>query len=112
MGKYLDKIRQAGLVHEDDLPAAGSKDQAAVTINTAHSEARSVYWETGDGKILGPAVPECLARLRGKKDSFWVIVTYQGLPRWIRSDRLQSKQAFDTQRPVQRIEPIRGGPVR
>jgi hypothetical protein len=104
MGKYLNKIRQAELAHQKDRP----EDQEGISVNPAHPRGRQMYWEDIDGRILGPVVPEHLAKVRTRNgDSFWVIVTYDGLPRWIRSDRLRSKQAFETQRPVQTIEPIR-----
>lgn len=55
-----------------------------------------IYWETGDGRILGPAVPEYLARDR---NTFWIVVTFSGQIRWIDADRLRSKKAFNAQSP-------------
>lgn len=79
-----------------------------VTIEPAASNARPVYWENADGVILGPAIPEYLARVQEcGSDAFWVIVTHDGLPRWIRSDRLRSRRAFETQPAVRIEEPIR-----
>lgn len=55
-----------------------------------------IYWETGGGRILGPAVPEFLGR---DGDSFWIAVTFEGQIRWVNADRLRSKRAFDAQFP-------------
>ena len=68
-------------------------------VDLAAPNARSVYWESTDGRILGPGQPEFLARVgAGDGATFWVIVTYRGAVRWIRSDRLRSRQAWETQR--------------
>lgn len=53
-----------------------------------------IYWETGDGRILGPAVPEFHGR---DGNTFWISVTFEGQIRWINVDRLRSKKAFDAQ---------------
>lgn len=68
-----------------------------------------VFWERSDGSIVGPAQPEHFAKAgNGDRDEdFWIIAMYQDAPVWIRSDRLRSKRQFETQRPVQPIEPIR-----
>ncbi len=63
-----------------------------------------IYWEDNIGQILGPAVPEFVARAGG---DFWIVTTFEGNARWIRSDRLRSKQAFDAQTPLQIVELIR-----
>ena len=69
-----------------------------IVMETAASNARPVYWETADTRILGPAVPEYLAMVgTGPTGSFWVIVTYRGMPRWINADRLRSRKAFEQQ---------------
>lgn len=86
------------------LSKAGGKVRAilekSVTIDPAMktdgSPLSSIYWETGDGRILGPAVPEYLARDR---NTFWIVVTFRGRIWWINADRLQSKKAFDAQFP-------------
>jgi len=94
--KAINKVR---VVHHD------------VRIEPASPKAHFVYWESGDCRILGPARPEFLAQIGAGLNStdFWVIIEFEGQPRWVRSDRLRSKQAFDTQRPVQVIELIREG---
>lgn len=66
-------------------------------IQSAAPNVRAIHWETGDGRILGPAVPEFLGRDR---NTFWVSVTFEGQIRWINADRLRSKKAFDAQRAV------------
>ena len=92
--KAVDKVR---IVHGD------------VIIEPAPPKARFVYWESADCRILGPVRPEFLAQVGTgvKNTDFWVVVLYEGQPRWVRSDRLRSKQVFDTQRPVQEIELVR-----
>ncbi len=65
-----------------------------VTIEPAAPNARSVFWETGDGRILGPAKPEFLAR---DGDAFWISTTFEGQIWWINVDRLRSQKAFEVQ---------------
>jgi len=80
---------------------------AGVVMEPAAAKARPVYWEAAAGQILGPAVPEFLAQVR---EHFWVVVQYDGAPRWIRSDRLRSKPAFEhqvTPIPFERIREVR-----
>jgi hypothetical protein len=70
-----------------------------VTIEPAQrpdgSPLSAIYWESGAGQILGPAVPEFLAR---EKEAFWIVTTLQGQTRWINADCLRSKKAFERQR--------------
>lgn len=69
-----------------------------VTIEPASkpdgSPLSSIYWESGDGRILGPATPEFFAR---SGDQFWIVTTFEGLTRWINADRLRTKQSFAAQ---------------
>lgn len=76
-------------------------------IEPAASNAKPIYWEHAEGRILGPAVPEFLAQVG---EQFWVVVQYDGVPRWIRADRLRSKHAFEQQVkpiPFERIKKVR-----
>lgn len=86
------------------LSKAGGKVRAipeeSLTVDPAMrpdgSPLSSIYWETWDGRILGPALPEYLARDR---NIFWIVVTFSEQTRWINADRLRSKKAFDAQFP-------------
>lgn len=51
-----------------------------------------IYWETGTRQILGPAVPEYLAR---DGETFGIVTTFEGQIRWINADRLRSRKAFE-----------------
>ncbi len=87
--------------------ADGASAPAPIVIEPAAPNARPVYWENADGVILGPAIPEFLAQVG---QHFWVIVQYDEAPRWIRSDRLRNKQAFERQVkpiPFERIKEVR-----
>jgi len=65
--------------------------RAETLIEPAAPHARPVYWDNADGKRCGPAVPEFRAKTgSGDQERFWVLVTYAGMARWIRSDRLRS----------------------
>ncbi len=79
----------------------------AVVIERAAPTASPVYWERGDGSIVGPAQPEFLAMVdNGLRASYWVIALYAGQPVWIKSIVLRSKKAFEQQvtpKPVQWI---------
>jgi hypothetical protein len=61
----------------------------------------SIYWLSGDGRILGPAIPEFLAR---SGEQFWIVTTFEGLARWINANFLRSKKDFETQRPVVEVD--------
>lgn len=78
----------------EKLPQKVRRLDARPLIEPAAPNARPVFWETADRLILGPAVPEFLAQVGAQ---FWVVVQYDGAPRWIRSDRLRSRRAFETQ---------------
>src|SRR5690349_17498034 len=54
----------------------------------------AIYWETGDGRILGPAVPEFLAR---ESDNYWIVTSSDGQSWWVNADRLRSRKAFEGQ---------------
>ena len=79
---------------------------APVTIEPASSTARPVFWERADGRIYGPGTPEFLARAG---DEFWIVTTFEAQPRWIRSDRLRSRKAFEQQAEVREVELIPKG---
>lgn len=56
-----------------------------------------VYWfSESTGRILGPAVPECVAKVgEGPGATFWIVLTHEGQTRWIRADRLRSRRDFE-----------------
>ncbi|NOS79106.1 MAG: hypothetical protein HOP35_14290 [Nitrospira sp.] len=74
-----------------------------IVIEPAATNPRPIYWEAVDGRIVGPAVPECLARVG---DEFWIVTTFADHLSWIRSDRLRSRKAFLEQREVREIEHV------
>ena len=74
-----------------------------VLIEPAATNAKPIYWETAIGHIVGPAVPEFLAQVG---EEFWIVTTYEAQPRWIRSDRLRSRKAFEEQAEVREVELI------
>lgn len=63
-------------------------------IQPATPIAKAIYWETGAGQILGPAIPEFLMR---DGETFWIVTTFRGQFLWINADRLRSKKAFNAQ---------------
>ena len=73
-------------------------------IQPAAPNAKAIYWETGTGRILGPAVPEFLGR---DGNTFWISTTFDGRIRWINADRLRSRQAFETQVILREVALIR-----
>lgn len=59
-------------------------------MEPAALHARPIWWESADGRILGPAQPEFLAKTgSGPSEQFWIVTTYGGLTRWVRADRLR-----------------------
>jgi hypothetical protein len=97
MGQYLDKLKRFD-------PAQSAAPQSHTVIEPASQNARPIYWESGDGRILGPAIPEFLAR-DGR--TFWIVTTLEGQIRWINADQLRSKKAFEQQKPLRDVELIR-----
>ena len=68
------------------------------TIEPVPPSARPIFWERADGRIYGPGIPEFFAQVGyGPTASWWVCVQYEGLPVWINSTALRSKQAFKMQ---------------
>jgi hypothetical protein len=78
----------------DRVRAVGDQCASSMTIEPASPTARETYWETADGRILGPVVPEYLAQ---DGDEFWIVTTYQGECYWIRENRLRTRRAFQQQ---------------
>ncbi|MEP6960079.1 MAG: hypothetical protein ABI980_15235 [Nitrospirota bacterium] len=79
-----------------------------IIIDPASPTAREVYWEQADGRIVGGVKPEFLATIgTGKTATFWIITDYEGQARWVRSDRLRSRKAFEQQVDVRQVELIR-----
>ena len=72
-----------------------------VTVEVASPNPKAIYWETAEGRILGPAVPEYLAR---HGDTFWIVTTFDGQARWINADRLRSRKAFEDQPSIREVE--------
>jgi hypothetical protein len=69
-----------------------------IVIEPAAENPRPIYWGKADGSIWGPARPEFLARVgNGPRASYWVVALYEGLPVWVNSTVLRSKQAFERQ---------------
>lgn len=98
----LDKAR-AILAHQKQGPPpmestiVAWENKATMTdqnfeIQPAATNAKAIYWETGTGRILGPAVPECLSR---DGNTFWIVTTFMGQIWWVNADRLRSKRTFD-----------------
>lgn len=63
-----------------------------------------IFWEAGDGRIVGPAVPEFFIR---DSAAFWISATFQGQIWFVREDRLRSKKAVQQQQPLREVELIR-----
>lgn len=63
-------------------------------IEPAPSNAKPIYWETGYGRILGPATPEFLVR---SGNQFWIVTSFEGQARWFDTSLLRSHRAFLTQ---------------
>ena len=77
-------------------------------IEPASPMAREVYWEQMDSRIIGGVKPIFLAMVgTGAAATFWIVVEYQGQPRWIRSERLRSRRAFQEQEQVREVQIIR-----
>lgn len=104
-----NKVSMTGLTASTAVAAENAPSHAASAIQNfeiqpAPSTAKAIFWETGTGRILGPAVPEFLAR---DGNAFWISTTFDGQIRWINSDRLRSRKAFEEQAEVREVELIR-----
>lgn len=97
--------RQQGI---SEAPKTGAlilarKSTEEVIVEPAAANPKPIYWEAVDGRILGPALPECLARVG---DEFWIVTTLDGHLIWLRSDRLRSRAAFEQQLVIHEVELI------
>jgi hypothetical protein len=73
-------------------------DNSPIELCDASPTARPIYWKSPDGTWCGPATPEFLDRVgTGSQERFWIVTTYQGAIRWVRSDLLRNRQAFESQ---------------
>lgn len=84
-------------------PSTSPPASGGIQIEPAAPNAKAIYWETGTGQILGPAIPEYLAR---DGETFWIVTTFEGQTRWINADRLRSKHTFEMQCAVNEVELI------
>ena len=79
-----------------------------VVIETATENPRPVYWERVNGSIVGPGIPEFMAKVDdGPKDSYWVVAQFAGQPIWVNSIVLRSRRQFEQQikpKPFERIK--------
>lgn len=87
---------------QSQIPAVASNRD--IIMEPAAQSARAIFWETGTGRILGPATPEFLAR---DGEAFWVVTTFEGQIRWINADQLRSKRSFEQQVAVREVHIIR-----
>lgn len=104
MGQYLDKLKRVEPAQVAGTHSPHDSAQGRAVIEPATPNAKPIYWETGDGHILGPAIPEFLGR---DGETFWIVTTFENGTWWINADRLRSKKAFDTQPIVRTIELLR-----
>jgi len=93
LAKVPDKVRMVERVRVAIHPA----------VRPGGTALRPIYFEDVYGRILGPAAPEFLAQ---DGAAFWIVATVNGELRWIRSDRLRSQVAFETQGSVRVSDPI------
>lgn len=85
---YLDKLGR--FERESDIsPESSAPD---ITLDVA-TDLRPVYWES-KGVIVGPGRVASVAQNGG---IFWLCLEYGGAWRWINSDLLRSREAFETQ---------------
>ncbi len=75
----------------------GTTSEPAVTADGF--PLKPVYWERGDGSIVGPGQPEFFARIGcgNREEDFWLVVLFDGETAWIRSDRMCTKLRYDQQ---------------
>lgn len=100
--KAIGKVRAVSEI--EPIPPKAPSAPAAIPMEPATLNARAIYWESGTGRILGPAVPQFLLK---DGATFWIVTTSQGDIWWINADRLRSRKAFLTQREVREVELIR-----
>lgn len=98
--------RGSGRPHSEDFEQAPNHPKTVIepAIRSDGRPLSPIFWETGTGQILGPAVPEYLGR---DGNTFWIVTTFEGQIRWINADRLRSKRQFETQKPLREVDLIR-----
>lgn len=92
-----------GTTPPPEPPASRIRAVADLKIEPAASDAKAIYWQASTGRILGPAVPEFLAR---DGSTFWISTTFNGQILWIDADRLRSRKAFERQPKILEVAPI------
>ncbi|MEK6801911.1 MAG: hypothetical protein AABZ34_04495 [Nitrospirota bacterium] len=65
-----------------------------ITVEPAGPSVRPVYWESGNGRIIGPGQVVQVAK---DGTEFWLCIEFGGAVYWIRDFLLRSRQAFDQQ---------------
>jgi hypothetical protein len=75
-------------------PWPESDQSGSIVIDPPNEKARPIYFENVFGRIVGPIIPEFLAKVG---NDFWIVSTFHGDAIWINSDRLRSKAAFENQ---------------
>lgn len=97
--KVPDKVRV--------VTEGGTRLEPAVTADGF--PLRPVYWERGDGSIVGPGQPEFFARIDcgNREEDFWLVVLFDGETVWIRSDRLRAERELSQQALPKIIEPVK-----
>lgn len=88
-----------------------SKEEIYIELATRPdgSPLSPIFWERGDGSIVGPGKPEFFSRIGyGNRDEdFWLVVQYGDETIWTRSDRLRSKREYDQQVLPKNIETVK-----
>lgn len=100
---HVDFIYVPGGTHPPAVHSQSGHFVAEPACKPDNTPLSPIYWETGTGRILGPAVPEFFARDGG---SYWISTTFEGKIRWINADRLRSRKAFEQQPDTFEFEPI------
>jgi hypothetical protein len=69
------------------------REAESLIVEPVETPLKPVYWES-DGKIIGPGQVSHVAKAG---EAFFLCVDFEGSWRWINSDLLRSRQAFDRQ---------------
>ena len=96
----------------DPIHARPTSNGQPVTEPACRPDGQSlspIYWETGAGAIVGPAIPECFLQAGSglKETDFWIVVSFEAETVWVRVDRLRSRRQFEQQKALREIELVK-----
>lgn len=83
----------------DRVRVAGTHNDVETFLIDSADCRRPVYWESSNGRVLGPADVTHMAKemTTGGEVRFWLCITYGNSWRWIHESLLRSRLSYEAQ---------------